>query len=106
MQKLWNLDTHQMWCYTPFPSDQKAIVCKSVFKVKYKSDDFIEKYKARLIAQGFSQVYRLNYMKIFAPTIRRESLKILLAIATMLGMILIQMNVVEVYLENELGQHK
>lgn len=67
----------------------KAIGCKWVFKVKYNPNGSIERYKARLVAQGFSQVHEIDYTKTFAPTIRRESLRIFLAIAAILGMILI-----------------
>lgn len=57
--------------------------------MKYNSDGFIERYKARLVTQAYSQVYEIDYMKIFAPIIGRESLRILLAIATILVMIFI-----------------
>ena len=74
--------------------------------MKYNSDGSIERYKARLVAQEFFQVYGIDYMEIFAPTIRRKSLRIFLAIAIMLGMILMQMNVIGAYLESALGQNK
>ena len=68
--------------------------------MKYQADGSIKRFKARLVAQGFSQMYRIDYTETFALTIRRESLKIFLAIATMLGMILFQMNVIGAYLES------
>ena len=45
-------------------------------------------------------------METFASTIRRKSLRIFLAIATMLGMILIQMDVIGAYLESALDQNE
>ena len=57
--------------------------------MKYNSDNYIERYKARLVAQRFSQVHGIDYMKIFAPIIRCKLLRILLAIITILEMILI-----------------
>ena len=79
---------------------------KWVFRVKYNSDSSIERYKARLVAQRFYQVHRIDYTETFAPTIRHESLRIFLAIATMLGMILIQMDVIGAYLESALDQNE
>ena len=73
---------------------------KWVFKVKYNSDGSIKRYKARLIIQEFYQVYEIDYKETFAPTIRYKSLRIFLAIATMLGMILIQMDIIGAYLES------
>ena len=89
-EELWNLDAHQTWCYTPLPDNRKVIGFKWVFKVKYHPDGSIERYKARLVAQGFSQVHGIDYMETFAPTIRRESLRIFSAVTAMLGMTLIQ----------------
>ena len=57
--------------------------------MKYHPDGLIEKYKARLVAQGFSQVHGIDYTETFAPTVRRKSLRIFLAIAVILEMILI-----------------
>ena len=74
--------------------------------MKYNSDGFIKRYKTRLVAQRFSQVHGINYTETFVPTIRRKSLRIFLAIATMLGMILMQMDVIHAYLESGLGYNK
>lgn len=103
-EELWNLDSHQTWSYTALPSGRKAIGCKWVFRVKYHPDGSIERYKARLVAQGFAQVHGIDYTETFAPTIRRESLRIFLAITALLGMILLQMDVIGAYLESPLGQ--
>lgn len=51
-------------------------------------------------------MHKINYIKTFALIIRRELLKIFLAIAVILGIILIQINIIEIYLENALGQNK
>ena len=37
------------------PKDCKVIGSKWVFKVTMDSDDHVEKYKARMVAQDFSQ---------------------------------------------------
>ena len=60
-----------------------------MFKVKYQVDGFMERFKTHLVAQSFFQVYRMNYIVTFISTIRRELLKIFVAIATMLGIILL-----------------
>lgn len=78
----------------------------SAVKVKYHLDGSIERYKARLVAQGLSQVHGIDYMETFAPTIRRESLRIFLAVTAMLGMTVIQMNVIGAYIESALGQNE
>ena len=74
--------------------------------MKYNSDDLIKRYKVRIVAQGFYQVHGIDYTETFAPIIRRESLIIFLAIAIMLGMILIQIDVISAYLKSALDQNK
>ena len=85
---------------------RKTIGCKCVFKVKYHPDGSIERYKAKLVAQRFSQVYEIDFIEIFAPTVKRKSLRMFLVIAAMLEIILIQMDVVGAYLETVLGQNE
>lgn len=55
-KELQNLENHQTWEYNELPSGQKAIGSKWIFKVKYYPDGSVTKFKARLVAQGFSQV--------------------------------------------------
>ena len=75
-----------------------------MFKVKHQADISIKRFKACLIAQGFSQVHEIDFIEIFPPSIRQELLKIFLAITIMLEMILLQMDVISAYLESFLRQ--
>ena len=43
------------WDLVDRPTKRKVIGTKWVYKPKYKSDNNLEKYKARLVAQGFAQ---------------------------------------------------
>jgi len=53
----------------PPPEDRKLIQNKWVFKIKYKDDGSIDKYKARLVVKGFTQHYRIDYDETFAPVV-------------------------------------
>lgn len=77
-----------------------------MFKVKYHPDGRIAGYKARLVAQGFSQVAGVDYTETFAPTVKRKSLRIYLAIAAMLGLIVHQVDIVGAYLESLLDDNE
>jgi hypothetical protein len=48
--------------------------------VKYTPIGLINRYKARLVAQGFSQSLGDDYLETFSLIIRAESLRVLLAI--------------------------
>ena len=49
------LQQNQTWDLVPKPRDVKPISCKWVYKIKRRPDGSIERYKARLVARGFSQ---------------------------------------------------
>ena len=46
-----------------------------------KSDDNIDKFKARLVACGYAQVHGQNYFETFAPTVSLENVRMVLAMA-------------------------
>ncbi len=104
--ELQNLENHQTWEYNELPPGQKAIGSKWVFKVKYSPDGSIARFKARLVAQGFSQIYGINFSETFASTVRRESLQIYLALCLMLNLFIHQVDIVGAYLESLLGDNE
>jgi hypothetical protein len=65
------------------PERANIVSSKWVFAVKYAIDGSIQRFKARLVARGFSQVRGIDFQETFAPTIRIDSLRILLAIAAL-----------------------
>ena len=63
------------------PQGRKAVESKWVFKRKYDVDGNIERYKARLVAQGYNQRYGSDHDKTFHPVVRFESVHALIALA-------------------------
>lgn len=66
---------------TPLPASKKPIGCKWVYKIKYKADGSIERYKAKLVAKGFTQKEGVDYFEMFSPVAKMVSVKVLLAMA-------------------------
>ena len=86
------------------PKGVNIVSNKWVFKIKRQPSGQIEKYKARLVARGFSQQRGIDYYETFAPVVRMESLRILLAIAAHEDLEVHQMDVVTAYLAGELEE--
>jgi hypothetical protein len=62
-----SLMKNQTWDLIALPLGKKSIGCKWVYKVKYKVDGTLDKYKAQLVAKGFSQREGIDYEETFAP---------------------------------------
>ena len=65
-----SLIDHDTWDLVPLPHGKKLIGSRMVFRVKYDEHGQIERYKARLVAQGYSQEYGKDYIEVFSPVIR------------------------------------
>lgn len=83
-----------------------AIGSKWVFQVKYHPDGLVARYKARLVAQRYSQIPSIDFNETFAPTVQRESLSIFLAISALFGFLVEQIDIVGVYLESLMGDNE
>ena len=80
-----SLKDNKVWKLTTLPPGKKAIACKWVYKVKTNSDGSLERYKGRLAAHGFDQIFGSDYNETFCPVVRMESLKTLVALSTQHG---------------------
>ncbi|GKE33514.1 ribonuclease H-like domain-containing protein, partial [Tanacetum coccineum] len=67
MDVLYRNDT---WDITELPKDRKSIGGKWVFKIKYKSNGEIERYKARYVANGYNQKEGIDYDETFFPVVK------------------------------------
>ncbi|KAI0997008.1 Retrovirus-related Pol polyprotein from transposon TNT 1-94 [Podosphaera aphanis] len=84
---------------THVPHGRRPIGSRWVFTVK--SDG---RFKARLVAQGFSQVPGIDYFDTYSPTLRMDSLRIMLAVSAFLDWEIHQIDIKTAYLEGDLSE--
>ena len=92
------------WTLEKLPEGREAIGNKWIFKVKHNADGSIDRYKARLVAQGFSQKPGIDYYETFSLVARLTSIRTILAIANELDLHLHQMDVQTAFLNGDLQE--
>ena len=84
------------------PKDRKTVGCKWVYKLKRGVDDTKYKYKAPLVAKGFSQKAGIDFHEIFSPIVKIVSIQIVLALFPLLDLELQQLDVKTAFLYGDL----
>ncbi|KAG7572491.1 Ribonuclease H-like superfamily [Arabidopsis suecica] len=98
------MEHNHTWEEGELPKGKKAVTSKWVFTIKYKSNGDIERYKARLVARGFTQTYGEDYRDTFAPVAKLHTVRVVLSLATNLEWELWQMDVKNAFLQGELEE--
>ena len=75
-----------------------------MFKTKRDANGDVDRFKARLVAQGYSQEYGVDYDEVFAPVARYDSIRSVLAIGTQLNLEIHQMDMKSAFLNGELDE--
>jgi hypothetical protein len=86
------------------PWNARIIKSGIILKVKRDAEGNIATHKARVIAKGYSQVYGIDYMETYAPVARRESLRLMIAIAVQWELCVHQMDVNTAFLYAKLEE--
>lgn len=87
------------------PRGAHVISTRLVFAVKPDSQNRVERFKARFVARGFSQVDGIDYHETYSPTVNRKSVRLLLTIAALKDLELSQMDFDTAYLNAELEEN-
>ena len=75
-----SLNANKVWDLKIIPKGAKIVGCKWVYKTKLDSQGNIERYKARLMAKGFTQREGIDYNETFSPVSCKDSFRIIMAL--------------------------
>ena len=94
------------WRLEDAPPGVNIIGSKWVLKAKKDAAGNVVRYKARLVAQGFSQIGGIDYDDTYAPVAKLSSTRAVIAMANRLGMEMHQIDIKGAYLDGELNDNK
>ncbi|KAG5673868.1 hypothetical protein PVAND_003879 [Polypedilum vanderplanki] len=103
-QEIKSLCDNDAWCLVDLPVGRKAVGSKWVFKKKEDQEGNIIEYKARLVAQGYSQKYGEDYDEVFAPVTRSSTFRLLLAVSGRRKYYVKQFDIKTAFLNGELKE--
>jgi hypothetical protein len=95
---------NKTWSLVLLPEGRKAVKCKWNYKMKYKPNGDVERYKARVVAKGFSQVAGMDYDETYALVINPKSVRMMFAIAATYKMHMVQFDIGMAFLNGKLKE--
>jgi hypothetical protein len=103
-EELNNFTRNEVWKLVERPKNHNVVGSKWVFRNKHNEDGLVVRNKARLVAQGYTQIEGLHFGEIFSPMARLEAIRILLAYACAHKIKLYQMDVKSACLNGKISE--
>ncbi|KAH9664737.1 Integrase catalytic domain-containing protein [Citrus sinensis] len=95
---------NKTWEMVNLPNGKETIGLKWIFKIKYNEDGSVQKYKAWLVAKGYSQLRGVDFTETFAPVARMETIRTVLALAAQIELNVFQLDVKSAFLNGEIEE--
>ena len=92
------------WILVPPPLNRNIIGSEWVYKIKREQHGVISRYKAKFVAQGFSQKQGLDYEDTFSLVVRHTTVRIVLTLAASQRWTLRQLDVKNAFLHWDLQE--
>lgn len=92
------------WVEEDAPTGSNIVGCKWVYKTKRDASGNVLKYKARIVATGYSQIQGIDYDETSSPVARLTSLRVMLTLVAVNGMVLHQMDADTAFLNGTLDE--
>jgi len=74
------LRSNNTWSLVPFHLSMNVVSSRWVYKIKNLMDDSVERYKARLVARGFTQQEGIDYSETFSLVVKHATVKLVFSL--------------------------
>ena len=92
------------WSLVPNIKDQQVLGCKWLFCIKRNLDGTISRYKAYLVAKGYTQTPGSDFGETFAPVVHPQAVKIILTITLANSWVLHQLDINNAFLQGKITE--
>ena len=92
------------WEIVDRPQNRVVVGSRMILTNKLKPDGTLDRRKARLVAEGYTEREGIDFTDTFAPVARLESIRMLVAIAVRENFEIHQMDIVTAYLNGYLNE--
>lgn len=96
-----SLKNSKSWELVTPPENSNIVSCKWTYKIKRDAEGNVQRFKARLVARGFSQKFGLDYDEVFAPVVKQATLRTLLSVAGVKKMSVIHYDIKSAFLNGD-----
>src|SRR3954469_20139053 len=106
LEELNQFERNKVWSLVerPDPTKHNIIGTKWIFRNKQDEDGIVIRNKARLVAQGYTQIEGIHFGETYALVARLESIRGMLAFANHINILLYQMDVKSAFLNGEIEE--
>lgn len=101
-EELESFKENNAWQIADLPMNATLVGCKWVFKKKISDNEV--KFRARLVAKGFTQKEGVDYSETFSPVVRHSTLRLLFALSVKLELDIFHLDVKTAFLNGHLNE--
>ncbi|KAG7301017.1 hypothetical protein JYU34_015390 [Plutella xylostella] len=102
-EELQAFESNDAWEIVDVPSDRSIVKCKWVLNKKVDIDNKV-RYRARLVAKGFTQRHGVDYVDTFSPVVKHSTLRMLFALSVQWGIDVTHLDVTTAFLNGHLKE--
>lgn len=95
---------NETWIIVPLPEGRRAIKCKWVLDFKEGYEGVDPRWKARLVACGYDQLFGVDYLATYSPVVKHHSIRLVLAIAAAFDLEMVQLDIKTAFLYGALKE--